>query len=333
MAKKNKEYTEPNNLVLDAIIKKYGNILKSYDDVIDTKKQIISFSPALDFAIGGGIQEGDLVLLSGKPKSGKSSSALQFAANAQAFGKHIFFANIECRLGARNLQGIHNLKQDKFTIIDSNRDKILSAEENLSIIENIAQSHPESVIIIDSLSALCPVAEKTEEITAQFRAGTPKLLSAFFKRIRPVLTVNNVILIGTIHMITNSGGGPGPVNIADSGLKVRYYSDVCLDIKWSEPWQASDNEQIGQKIHWNCTWASLHSPGRKVTSYLRYGYGLDNTMELIEFAEQLGLITKGGAWYSYKDIKYQGQEKMRLALLDNPTLLAELETSVHEMLK
>lgn len=335
MAKKTKlaeEKTEDDNLIFNSIIKEYGNILKSYSDVADEDKKIIPFSPALNFALGGGVAEGDLMLLAGKPKSGKSTSALQFAANAQSVGKHIFFANIECRLGARNLKGIHNLKPEKFTIIDSNRDKILTAEENLSIIENLAQTQPDSVIIIDSLSSLCPLAEKTEKITSQFRASGPRLLSAFLKRIRPVLSVNKIIMIGTLHLITNSGGGPGPAFLADGGLKVRYYSDICLEIKYTEPWLSNTGDQIGQKIHWHCPWSSLSVPGRKVTSFLRYGHGLDNEMELIEFGEQLGLISKAGSWFSYNDIKCQGQEKLRTALLENPIQLELLGKQVKEML-
>lgn len=325
----------PNSLILDSICSKYGNIIRSFDEVVEKQRKTISFGPSLDFALSGGVKEGNLVLLAGPPKAGKTSSMLQLGANFQdgSSNRQVFFANIEARLDSRNLLGVHNLKPENFKVIESNRDKILSGEEHLRIIESIIKSYPDSIILIDSLSAICPESESVDDLTGQVRSGGPRLLSQFCKRMRQILSVNNVTLVATIHVITNTSGY-GKAFLSDSGMKVKYYSDIFLEIRNFEPWKAGgdDTEQIGQKVNWQCTWSSTGAPNRRVTSYIRYGYGIDNIMENVEFGVQLGLILKAGSWFSFGDIKCQGQEKLRTALLENPQQLELLGEQVKEML-
>ncbi len=326
------ESKKNDNFILDGLIEKYGNIIYDYSDVINVKKELVSVSPSVDFCLGGGVQSGDLFLLAGPAKGGKTTTMLQMASNGnEKYGKKIFFANIEARLTARSLKGIHNLKEDNFKVIQSNSDKILTGEEHLSIIENIIKTHPNSIVLVDSLSAICPESESTDILTGQFRAGSPRLFSAFCKRIRQILTCNNVILCGTLHMMASMNTGYGRQTMSDGGYKLKYNSDVFLEIRYIEPYE-NGTEQIGQKIHWQCSWASLGPPNRKAIGYIRYNYGLDNIMENIEFGVQLGLIGKAGSWFSLGDIKCQGQEKLRSALLEAPESLKSLELEVKNML-
>ena len=72
-------------------IKKYGNIIKTGTEVLEEKSnyKTISVSPAIDLALGGGIREGCWLTLTGDPKSGKTTTAMQIAANCQKEGRPI----------------------------------------------------------------------------------------------------------------------------------------------------------------------------------------------------------------------------------------------------
>jgi hypothetical protein len=54
---------------------------------------------------------------------------------------------------------------------------------------------------------------------------------------------------------------------------------------------------------------------------LRYGKGIDKYMESITLASDIGIIHKGGAWYTLSFLedkpKFQGTEKVRNYLLEN----------------
>ena len=72
------------------IIKDYGKIITTGTKVLESQKnkKVISVSPAIDIALGGGILEGSWLTLTGDPKSGKTTTAMQIAANCQKEGRH-----------------------------------------------------------------------------------------------------------------------------------------------------------------------------------------------------------------------------------------------------
>ena len=84
--------------------------------------------------------------------------------------------------------------------------------------------------------------------------------------------------------------------------------------------------------------SALGPPGGKITSYLRYGQGIDCETELVTLASDLGLISKAGAWYTFSfsdkedKPKFQGVEKCRLALLEDDELKKCLSQSINDML-
>jgi len=54
----------------------------------------------LDIALGGGIREGSCVVITGDPKTGKTTTALYFAAKAQKLGKKVYYLSgyLQCHL-------------------------------------------------------------------------------------------------------------------------------------------------------------------------------------------------------------------------------------------
>ena len=53
--------------------------------------------------------------------------------------------------------------------------------------------------------------------------------------------------------------------------------------------------------------------------------------ELLDFASEIGIVEKSGAWYAYKGNKIgQGKENVKLLLKDNKDLASELETQIRE---
>jgi recombination protein RecA len=93
---------------------------------------------------------------------------------------------------------------------------------------------------------------------------------------------------------------------------------------------SADSSQIGQEVEWQVVCSALGPPGASITSYIRYGQGIDKHTELINFAVDIGLINKGGAWYTYGKEKFQGMEKLRQYFVDNPKEYATLEDSVKQ---
>lgn len=300
-----------------SIIQKYGaGIAREMSEIKAEKKLILPVSPAVDRAINGGIPEGSWVILSGPEKMGKTTLALQIAANAQKpenGSKTVYYLDVEGRFKDMNLSTVAAFNPDMCEHIRSQTGKILTAEDYLSIAIDIIKGHPGCILIIDSASALCAAKEMTEDLKAQARNDGPKLLATFCRQMGNVVPINNVTVIIIQHLIANTSGY-GPAKMEDGGNKIKYQVDVKLRGKGAEKWMLNTDTQIGQLAHWDVIVSALGPPGAKIQSYVRYGYGIDDVMELIEAATDFGIINKGGSWYSFEmgdeEIKAQGMEKM-----------------------
>jgi recombination protein RecA len=309
--------------------KKYGtDIIINAQNIVDKKRKIISVTPMIDFALNGGIPEGSWVLLSGVPKSGKSITALQIAANAQMqYDKQVFIGNVEHRINQKELSGIHNLDVSKIEVIQSQKGKILVAQDFLQEFSNIIKNVPGCVLIIDSSSALCAEKEFTEDITSQARNEGPKLLANFCRKTASIVPIQNVTLIIIQHLIANTSGYGSPY-YEDGGNKIQYQADIKLRCTSFAKWNAKQNDdstRIGQVVSWQIITSALGAPGGKVQSYIRYGYGIDDIKEYISLGLDMGIIDKDGSWYTvnYDDLehKYRGEENLRSGLLENISLL------------
>ena len=189
------------DVVSNSVVSKYGDVVSTGTEVLDNinSLEVIGVSPALDIALGGGLREGSVVVMTGDPKSGKTTTALHFAAKCQAKGKRVIYLNTEGRLSKQNFDGIKGLDPDGILIVQSTDDKILSAEDFLNIVEYYINNDPGCLIITDSLSNMVPQVELDGEVRTGVRNALPRLLSMFFKRISGTLMKNKTILICVTH--------------------------------------------------------------------------------------------------------------------------------------
>ena len=349
---------------LKTITKKYGNILVNGAEVFKDLKdmKVIPVSPALDYALGGGFREGTWIQMIGDPKSGKTTTALQFAANCQKkeHGERpIFYINVEGRLSTKNFEGIEGLQADKITVVQAEEEP-LSAEQYLGAVERLVKSYPNCVVIIDSISSLIAQKDLDEEVRGDYRPGVPKILSNFCKKLSSVVPKQRATIIMITHFIANTGG-MGKKKVADGGVKVRYQADTILEIAWIQAWkEKNEGRQIGQAMHWKVVTSALGGfVGGEAIGWLRYGVGIDKKQEMFEQANDFDLISSAGAWYTCdflventtpiskllkennidpenkesltKFVKFQGQQKLR-EFLDENKLWGILEGSLKEML-
>ena len=315
------------------IIKEYGNVLHDPASITERPLQTLSVGPKLDIALGGGVPEGSLFIMTGPEKVGKTVTALTFCANAQKYyERQVYYANIEGRLKKRDLQGITglSLEPEKMQIIGSTEGNILSAEKYLSIIDNIVHTQPGSLAIVDSFSALSSESELTGNLADVQVMSVQKVLAKFCRRISNVLPINRVTVVGITHLMANVNRfGRGKTKVEKSGSALKYQVDVKLHASHSTPLMQGDT-QIGQTIHWQIVTSAIGPPGQKVESHIRYGKGIWKEMELADLMIDFGLISKAGAWLKLPNgEKIQGKVNLAKYLEENPD---EYRTFLNEVL-
>ena len=288
-----------------AIQKEFGKVISAGIELVEAKKdlKVQSVSPALDLALNGGMLEGSWNLVSGDPKTGKSTTCLQICKNAQDNNRPVIYVDAESRLKAYNLVGTQDLDLEKIQVVHGPDDgDQLAAEDFLKICESMLKmpKNQGAVCVIDSCSSLVPRAELEEDPSATLRASLP-----------------------------------------DCGVMVQYQADTRMDIARIEPWLDGE-KKIGQLIHWKITCSSLGASGTECVSYLKFGKGIDKDKEIIELAESFSIIDKSGAWYTLDFLegqeefkeppKFQGQAKVYDFLESRPDIFKILFKKVQEVL-
>lgn len=323
----------------DDIIKKYGaGVVINGQDILEQEKQVIGLSPALDNGLGGGIQEGSLIVISGPPRCGKSTTCLHFAGKCQRVGRRPVYVNAEHRTERRDLNGIPGLDPKQIDIIQSRKGKILSAQDFLSIVETYLTQESSLLIIIDSISIMCDESEMTNDLGTYKMGGTSKLVSSFCRRMGPVIAVNKHIVICIAHLYANFNP-KGRKWIEAIGGKVDYQISTKMRTEFFKSWSIGSGEketEIGQEIHWKIERTPLGPPNKEAVSYHRYGFGLDDVYENIKVAESLPFIIEkgGGGNYSLnfmpEPVKIRGTENLITYFEENPDSAVLLDKAVKE---
>lgn len=369
MAKKTKDKFD-NDPISNQIISKYGDIVESGEKVLADLENLkkVSIGPALDIALGGGLREGSCVVMTGDPKTGKTTTALYFASKCQALGKNVIYLNTEGRITKENFTGIKGLDPSKIKIIQTtDKCPLISAETYLNTLETYIKNTPDLVAIVDSASNMVPQEELEGEIRTGVRNALPRLLSMFLKRISGDVARNKAIIIFITHNIANTGGSKfSPTKMADCGNMVQYQAGTNMVIthrgKWEVPKDSGNH--VGQVANWVVkTSAAGGKPNSTAESWIRYGVGIDEAQEISQIASQFAMINRSGAWYTMqvlidncldptvkswltekevnaedkeaveKIFKFQGMEKVTTFLEENPVLLEFIYEQIRDIFK
>ena len=328
----------------DKLSKEFGDgVFVSGNYITEKQHTVIPVSPAMDIMLNGGIPFGSFMICTGAPKTGKTLSSLDIAGTALQIPtefdipRHFYYLKVEGRLQPRDLLGIHHLKnhvENRITVVQSVPGKILYAEDYLDIAEQLVNEKPGSILIMDSFSQLCSKSRREKDWgdSKAFRDDVPTFLANFCKRISNVIPINQTLFIGVTHQIANTGFGFSSWAEA-SGTKVQYQLDVKLKATYTTTWKEGESK-IGQETHWECFASPLQNGPvvEKAISRIRYGWGIDKHTELINICGDMGLITKGGAWYTIDDQKIQGIAGVRQYLLENPDVYTKLYNEYREMM-
>ena len=292
-----------NDPTSSSIVSTYGDVVRHGTEVLEnlTSLGLLSISPALDIALGGGIREGSCVVMSGDPKTGKTTTALHFAGKCQQIGKKVIYVNTEGRLAIQNFEGIKSLCPDDIIVIESSDDRVLSAEDYLNIIEFYINNDPECVIIVDSISSMVPKDELEGLIRTGVRNALPRLLSMFLKRIGGQVTKNKTVALFILHNIANTGGSRwAPAKMTDGGNMIQYQAGTNIAITHRGRWQVpkETGPHVGQIANWKVLTSNAGgTPNSTAEGWIRYGVGVDEIQEVIQIACEFRLIKRTGAWY------------------------------------
>lgn len=325
--------TEPNKAMrTDAIKNAIAQIEKSYGqgtimkmgDTGKVKVDTISTGAiSLDKALGGGVPRGRIIEIYGPESSGKTTLALHTIAEAQKAGGNAAFIDAE-----------HALDPEYAKRIGVNIDELLisqpdNGEQALEIVETLTRSGGIDLIVVDSVAALTPKAEIEGMMGDSFMGLQARLMSQALRKLTSIIakTGTSVIFLNQLRM--KIGVMFGNPETTTGGNALKFYSSVRMDIRRIDKINVGtgeDKEISGNRTRVKVVKNKMAPPFKKAEFDIMYSEGISKTGDLLDTAVKKGVVTKAGAFYTYKVTKIgQGRENAKRYLKENSKTFNEIE--------
>lgn len=263
----------------------------------------------LDRIMGGGIPSRKITEISGVYSVGKSTLALMIVAKAQQAGMACLWADSELSYTTDYADSL-GVDSDKLDLI---QEKL--AEDILDGIEEWADSHKNALIVLDSVGELLTRAEAEKNSGEKVIGAQAKLIATFSRKIKPMLTFNNVTLIVLNHQFTDLMSGK---IMTGGGRKLEHAKAIWLSLRKASKRVMQGETQVGEIIEAEIKKHKLAATYKQSCELqMIYGSGFNAENDLAEDALAKGVLEKKGNSYFFEGIKIAvGQSKLREAFKD-----------------
>lgn len=295
-------------------------------------------SKGLTYALGGGIAAGRVCTTFGNPSAGKS---LLFQ---ESIGRIWQPMGLSCAYV--DSEGTYNPQFSAKLGVDNDNIKVIR-QKSFGAVTDVAIPLIENgldILVIDSISDLLPEVfvddghvvsfEKAKQMMAHAKSNTQMMNLMHYANERTAIVL--------LSQTTTDLSGMHPEQKPHGGKKIEFGSSqmIRLASSPSDTQQIKGQLQIGDRL--------LEKPiGRKVDavvkknklgrSHQKVSYnmyyagnriGIDTVAETVSLAEEFGVVAKGGAWYYFKDEKWQGEAKFAEAMRNEPELVEKIDAEL-----
>ena len=300
-------------------------------------------TPSLSLNVGlkGGFAYGRQVLIWGNKSAGKSSFCLQMIAEAQKKGKICAWIDAE---QSYSQEWAEALGVDSSKLIYS---PVKTINDMVDIGVQLMNAGVD-LIVVDSISALLPAIyfEKDgEELkhlqdTKQIGAEAKDMTHA----VKMLNYANKNTLLVLISQQRNQFGSMHATHIPTGGMAVKFFSSTIVKL-WSSEAEANSikdkiavgdkliEQKVGRPVNWTIDYNKT-GPQFITGAYDFYfqgeHIGVDEVADLVDTAEMMGIIERGGAWYTVLGERVQGRAKVVDMVRENKEVFDKLKALVYE---
>ena len=313
---KDKVIVEPvQEKYLDKILAQFGNAIVHEDDKIEV---ISTGSLALNASIGiGGAPRGRFTVIYGPEGCGKTTIALTMSNNVVKSGGRVLYIDAEIMLSYSTIELMLGEKIDpsRFVLVHPE-----TAEEALMVAEDLMKNGEIDLVVIDTVAALEPEAEKKKELNESTMAEVSRLLPKFFRKDSMLVKSSNVGFL-LLNQVRDNVGSYSQGYSMPSGHALKHHASVIIALTKGELLKIG-KDVVGLKAKFVVKKNKLAPPFRSFTIPITFGKGINEYMDVLEFCEMLGVIQKAGSYYKFND-ETIGQGKFAAAdfLEKNPEVL------------
>jgi recombination protein RecA len=300
-------------------------------------------SISLNNALKGGFAYGRQVMIWGNKSAGKSSFCLQMIGEAQKEGKLCAWIDAEQSFDPVWAQKL-GVDTDKLVYSEAR-----TVNDMVDVATQLMKAKVD-ILVVDSISALLPAIYFEKDSTELKQLENTKQIGAEAKDMTNAVKMLNYAnnqesktLLVLISQQRNNIGAMYASHMPTGGLAVKFFSSTVIKL-WSSD---SDNNalkskitvgdkliesKVGREVSWHIDFNKT-GPNFLSGKYDFYfdgnTIGVDKVADIADTAELLGIIEKGGAWYTVLGERLQGRAKVIEYLKENPEKLKELESKLN----
>ena len=286
-----------------------------------------AFALSLAFlALGGGLPKGRVIEVYGPESSGKTTLVLHAIAEVQKRGGIAAFVDAEHALDPTYAASVG---VDIDNLLISQPD---SGEMALEIVDNLVRSMAVDIIAIDSVAALVPRAEIEGEMGASHVGLQARLMSQALRKITANVGRSNCIVIFLNQLRQKIGVTYGSPEVTTGGTVLKFYASVRLDIRRIQTLKKG-TEEYGIRAKVKVAKNKVAPPFRIAEFDIIFGKGISAVGCIVDLAEEMSIIVRKGAWYSYQgDNIGQGRDNTIKYMEDKPEFAQDIEKQIREKL-
>lgn len=305
---------------------------------------------AIDSLIGGtpladgsglvcpGYPRGRIVEVYGAESSGKTTLALAAAVQAQKAHQGVLYLDYENAIHHGYAKSIGlNFSEDYLQMYAPN-----TFEEGLKMLY-IAIRQGMGLIVVDSVAAMVPKDELEKKLDEGAAIGIlARAMSTNLPKITQWLkgSPTTLMFINQVRSTISKGGpgaGAGDDNTA-GGKAVKFYASLRLKLTRIRSEFIEKVDPItfqkrrfpyGNVVQVKAVKNKMDGKqGHTGEIFIRYGFGVDEYLSLVEAAVPRKFVSKKGATYEFDGSTFKGREKLRSYLVNNPKPFEQLREKV-----
>lgn len=320
--------------VFSAINKQMGeNTIQFLDQADLTIPSFSTGSLTLDLACGvGGIPRGRIIEVFGPTSAGKTTLAMLHAKEVQDADEGLVaFVDAEHSFNNK-LATQYGINLSKMVYVDPK-----TAENGIDAIEAMVRSGLFRLIIVDSVTALTPNKIAESSIEQETMALLARIMSRAMQKLNGPSYRDDCTILFINQIREKPGVMYGNPETTPGGRALPFYSSVRLHVRAGEQIKQGD-DVIGHLMKVKVVKNKVGIPFKEAAFPLIYGEGVDKVDEIAQLAILGGIISQGGAWFSYKnqetgevvkrhgrDLKFQGRAALVKYMREDINFMYELE--------
>ena len=302
--------------------KKYNTSIGSLSEVAKEVNCIPTGNIAIDHILGGGFPRGRLIELYGPPSSGKSTIALQSAAEFQRrakagdpgyAGKAILYLDHENAMDPAYAKAL-GLDIDDELFLFAQPD---SLEDSANISRDLVSSGEVGLAIYDSVAAMIPQAaleaETGKNSVALQARGMAEFLKAYVRELYS--TDTTAIFLNHLAEVIDMGGGgkPGMKRYTTPGGRaLKFFASVRVEFRqikniteevYNDLTNDTTKQVMATDVKVKVVKNKVAPPFKQAEVRVRYGKGFDQAYSAFDILVRYKkVVAAGGGWFYFERV-------------------------------